>query len=226
MTGAPRELKMPGLCANCGAAAKERIRVRKKFTRDSDEGPDKILIVEAYPPLCGDCLRRHEAEEERVSFAGRILLCFRSGMMIGAAVTFFGALFFLYILGPGIGSGNRVEFLFGAGLPGFFAAISLVFVALAWRDSEHLTVKPLTSVAQAFDFSDDVSKLFEPARRRYTLRNAEFAEEFGRLNADKVWVRSGTRAQRAHLLRWVAFALFLAAGVVVIVLDAMGKLPD
>lgn len=59
-----------------------------------------------------------------------------------------------------------------------------------------------------------------------TLWNAEFAEEFGRLNADKVWVRSGARARRAHRLRWVAFALVLAAGVAVIVLDAMGKLPD
>ncbi len=114
----------------------------------------------------------------------------------------------LKILSP-MGQG---EPLFAPVLGGvlLFAAVALIQARLAWTRTERFAIPPQTSVTRAFDFSDDVSDVFDAKQRRvYAIRDPAFAEAFTALNRDRVWTPD-PKAERSERRLAIALAAFLA----------------
>lgn len=209
LTGVPAALAMPEICANCGAAAGERVPVRKTFLRTPSDDPSYHVISGALVPFCGDCRRRHLAEVKSVPLLSRILMCFHSGSMIAAVFNAAAAVFCLVTLLPKMLSGDLADLFFFGGLTGFFAMVSYFMAKSAWNQTEHRAVPPLTSITSAFDFSDDRSDVFDAQRYVYTLRHAGFAEAFGALNQERVWKPKSREAKRASRWRSIVIAAFV-----------------
>src|SRR6185369_6234317 len=76
LRGAPKILKWPPICANCGGGASERIRVRKAFYpvarwgRGYNHVPSYKTVV-AEIPFCYACAELHRAEARKVSMFRR-----------------------------------------------------------------------------------------------------------------------------------------------------------
>jgi len=203
LTGSPWELRYPGLCACCGAPAPARsvVAIEKVREHCDSDGPTTYSVEEIRIPFCDACARRHELEVQRVSLATRMLRCLREPVVIAG----FGSSFMLYLFMPAF-----VENLFRADLVGIaaFGAVLAFFGWIAWGSfrtaydkTHHLSVTPPTSVTRAFDFSGDVSDMFEGHRREYTLANAEFAEAFRFGNQARQWNPHGGAAKIAHRKR-------------------------
>ena len=222
LTGKLRSLTFPDACPNCGAAARERLRVRKVFRRKSYRRPWRYFIAEVRVPFCSACIARHESEVERMSTPRRLLTALLSVEALGALFCGGFALFVaLKILAP-MGQG---EPLFAPVLGGvlFFAVIALIQARLAWTRTERFAIPPQTSVTRAFDFSDDVSDALDAEQRRvYAIRNPAFAEAFAALNRGRVWIPDA-KAERSERRLTIALAVFLALAVLAgLVLNARG----
>jgi len=219
LTGSPLALAMPGVCANCGAVADERLVVRKAFLRTPSDDRSYHVIGAASVPFCGDCRRRHLAEVRKVSLTERVWMAFHSFSMIAAALNAAAALFCAVTFSPKVLRGGLVDLLIFGGLTGFFAMISYLMAKVAWRETEHRAVPPSTDVTGAFDFSDDRADTFDGERYVYTLRHAGFAEALAALNRDRAWSPKSPEAKRASRWRWVAIAAFVTFGVVMMAWD-------
>ncbi len=222
LTGKLRSLAFPDICPSCGAAARERVRVRKVFRRTSRHRPTRYFIAEARVPFCPACIARHESEVERMSAPRRLLTALVSFEALGALTCGGFALFVaLKILSPmGEGDPLGVPIL---GLMLLFATVALVQARLAWTRTERFAIPPQTSVTRAFDFSDDVSDVLDSEQRRvYAIRDPAFAEAFATLNRDRVWLPD-PKTERVERRLTIAFAVFLAlAALAGLVLNARG----
>ncbi len=139
----------------------------------------------------------------------RVLTALASVETFGAALTGGGALFIAFKALFPIGEMDPVTIAF-LGLALLLAAIALGQLRLAWSRTERFTIPPQTSVTLAFDFSDDVSGVLDPAQRRvYASRDPAFAEAFAALNRDRVWTPDPA-AQRTESLLKIALVVFLA----------------
>lgn len=148
----------------------------------------------------------------------RLLLCFRSWMIIpalGGAVV--SAIFALQALRGGSSA------VFAAAAAAVFGAIGLAGLAAAWRDTRRLAIPPPTSVSGAFDFSDDISNLFESPRRRYFFHNAAFAQAFAAVNQSRRWNPAGASATRARLLRRALLVLLILACAAALLWERFGR---
>lgn len=193
LTGKP---VFPAVCANCVGAAHARLTVARAF------GQGDAARVASYRPLfCDRCIAVHRAElkPDPTIFFRRLVSRWQlwipvlgSGWACSVALPgLFDAL--LRRDGPGI--------LMSGALVGFFALIALGCFAAIWMGSRHLAVRKPTSVTAAVQFTDDLSQTFEPNWRRFTFRNAEYAERFREKNEERLWSRSRPEAQRAMVMR-------------------------
>jgi hypothetical protein len=205
----------PDLCAGCGAPARARLTIEKVFERNSsDDTPRGYVIGEACVPFCPTCLAKHEREVKRNSRWWRMLVCFRSPMMISAS----GATLFAGLLAQGAQGAMYDDMTSVVVLGGLSALCVLAAIGCtrsAYNETRRFAVPDQTSVTRAFDFSDDLSDPFDEPRRIYTSLNPAFAEAFHAVNRDRVWDPSSSQAIRASRHRAIVMALLLVVVIIV-----------
>lgn len=186
----------PPLCANCGAAAHARLTVARAFGHG-----DGSRVVSYRPFFCDGCIAVHRGElkpDATILFRRLVsrwqlwIPVLGSGWACSVALP---GLFDSLLRRDGAGV------LMSGALVVFFALIALGCMAAIWMGSRHLAVRKPTSVTSAVQFTDDLSQTFEPSWRRFTFRNAEYAERFREKNEERLWSRSRPEAQRAMVMR-------------------------
>jgi hypothetical protein len=228
LTGSLRSLRFPDRCANCGAATRDRLAVRKVFSRStgyrsrlfsSTRYMTGYRIDTAWVPYCPACIAKDARERKPLAarwlarLGGILLRSFPALFPLGFAV------FLLTTIQPPIHPGEATG--------GFERAMALLFglsgagiIGYAWWDTRNCMVPKQTGVTLAFDFSRDVSDVFDHGQRRIcSMRDAAFADAFAELNRDRVW-RPDPAATRAEGRVWVACAIFLVlAGIAAAILN-------
>ena len=187
LTGAPRKLSFPQACASCGTPAGRRIPVEKVFERQRGAHAVRYRVVRAEVPFCTTCLQKHRDEAKHLPAGQRMLSALRSALLIPVAGFVVAAVALLVPFTHRLGDRD-----WGPALIYFALAVSSVLFAIgcavaALRRSHRHRVAEPTSITSAFDFTDDLSELFERERHSYNLRNARFAEAFVAVNASRVW---------------------------------------
>lgn len=215
IAGGPRPMVFPPLCPNCGSPADRTVKVAKVFCGSSgDDWQSQRHVQHMQVPFCASCVASHEAQVWRPNLFDKLLSL--AGENLLAALGSGAAALFLVTIMPALRGHKRFDLwsLFLLGLFGLFALISWTMARSAWRGSEHKRTPAQTAVSSAFDFSDDVSKPFEPPRVVCTMRDARFAAAFEALNPGAGWDPSGpvaaTAERKNRRLIWVGLAALLA----------------
>ena len=200
--GAPRSLTWPDVCANCGAAATERIRVRQAFYRSARRrsvGWFGYRVVSARLPFCDSCGARHRETVPRTSWLRRygwFLLnpahIATIGLSIVLAMTLPGALD-VSLMSPG----GSVAW----GIPGVCLLGIVWTIGVTWWMTRPNRFEPQSEITSACDISHDVSQFFEGRRHVYAFRNQTFADVFERANASRMWTeRDQSRMWKKYLI--------------------------
>jgi hypothetical protein len=216
--GRPRSLAWPDICANCGAPARERLRLRKAFYwratshRHTRQYPDLpgYRVVAADVPYCATCAGRHRETLPRVSFLKRW------GWFVfnPAQIATIGFVVLLWLVGPDMFASLIAHpddvmgrWFFGAIVFGAVWTPTIIW----WMTRPH-RFEPRTEITNALDVSSDVGLFYEGRRHIYTFRNQAFAEAFARLNQPRVW----TAQDQARMQRtWGIVAVLLLLALVV-----------
>ncbi len=214
----------PQICANCCAPAQARLPVARVFTYRDDDGQSRSVV--AYRPFfCEPCIAAHRAETKpdptlffRRLLHGWVLWIPALGSSWALSVTLPSVL-------SSLKNGDLRGLAISGGIAAFFTGIILGCAAAIWRGSRHLAVRAPSSITSAIEFTDDLSQTFEPAWRRFTLRNAAYAEQFIQANHRQLWTRSRPESQRAMILRhYGKYALYalLAVAAAFAIADEFG----
>ena len=189
--GAPRSLKWPDLCANCGGGAAERIRVRRAFYRRGrrrrSPGWFGYTVVAADIPFCGACASRHRDSIPQVSWFRR----YRWFLFNPAQIATIGFAVLLTLVLPGVrempltSTGERVAW----GLVGIFVFGMAWTIGVTWWMSRPDRFEPRTEVTASCIVSQDVAQFFEGRRHIYGFRNQTFANAFEQANTTRIWTQ-------------------------------------
>ena len=226
LRGAPNDLRWPRVCANCGQAAVEQIQVKKAFRprpRRHSRGSSRTRpyrIAAAPVPMCSQCAAEHRAVVRPPSAATKLATIIVNPLIIPAV----GSAWVASLVSGGLRDTpeDRTAALMGWGLFALMAATCVWSVFLMWQTTRASRLDPLTAIARACDFSEDVSYAWEKERRIYALQNREFAEAFGKLNADRVWTAADqSRSKRTSMM--VAVITLLVFGGVAALLSLTGR---
>lgn len=217
LTGPLSRIAFPPLCANCGAAASRRIRLEQVFCdSDSETGQLSYRVVGIAVPFCPACTTQHQREVRRVTLAERLLLLFRSWLVIPSIGSSLTALWFFAQMARRVAVDPAGTLFFGLACA-LFSGIASICWAGAWRDTRRHAVPPDTSVTSCFAFSDNRARLLEPQRRLLRMRNQSFAQALAACNRDRAWDPDSPRARAAakgRLVLYVLFGIVLAAAIV------------
>lgn len=210
--GEPTSLTFPPLCPRCGATASTHIACAKVFARTYSDSPTTYVTTTVLVPFCGDCAREHTAQAPTYSWWADLVSSFSTELM-GAVAWAFGAVFFVYLGAKQVLRRDLLEAAMMFGIAALIGWSARGMQRIAWRDLQYRRVPPQTDLTSAFDFSDDLSSVFESARFACTVRDARFAEALAQLNADRLWAASSPEVQieqrSARRKLWVAFAAFV-----------------
>jgi hypothetical protein len=213
LRGAPQSLNWPDRCANCGAAAAGRVHVAKAFYSTigrlgAHRRPSYwYRIVRADIPLCASCAERHRASIPARSWFAR----HRTFLLNPVHIATIGSIALLSLVGPAAltadspaaaWTGLTVVAVLGGGV--------IWTIGVAWLQTRPGRLPLRTDFTAACDFSQDVSMPFERERHIYRVRNKEFADALGALNADRACDADQRRTPWLALLA-VAIILALAA---------------
>lgn len=206
----------PDLCACCGVPARARLTIEKVFERNtSDDTPRGYVVDEVSIPFCPTCIAKHDREVGRITWMSRMLLCFRSSMMISAL----GAGLFAGLLAQGAREravyGDMTSVVVLGGVSALCVLAAIGCARYAYNETRRFAVPAQTSVTRCFDFSDDLSAPFDLPRRSYTALNPAFGEAFHVLNRDRVWDPASPQAIRASRHRGIVMAILLVVMVIV-----------
>jgi hypothetical protein len=220
LTGSPNELSWPRVCANCGNAASEQIRVEKAFSggtrryRRSGSSGTRTRVIGAPIPFCTACAAEHRATHKKLTGIEKVMGVFINILAI-----------------PAIGLGWIAWKLLEGGLAGKPITTpegklgwSIVAVVVCgffwtlyqmWETTRVDRVDPRTEITLACDFSRDVSQAFEKERRIYAMRNETFARTFAEFNKDRIWTnadqsRSNKRSRITGLILLVVLGIIAA----------------
>jgi hypothetical protein len=216
LTGKPDTLTMPPVCANCGAAASERIQIEKVFVYRDDESAERSsAVVSVSPPFCAACAAIHRREVKTISTVDKVLSMFRSIQILPAILSGFACLFFGRFILQELVKGEFVDGLIWCLPTAFFLAISIGCLAVARSSTRHHIAVPPTSISSAFGFTDDISKTFEERHHEYSLGNTAFASAFIAANSTRIW----SAQQRAHAsfkrrIMYIVFGILAGAAVI------------
>jgi hypothetical protein len=206
----PHALAFPPLCPNCGRPATQKIAYAKVFRR-----ANRFILSSAQVPFCDECCARHHAQEQPPDWRTTLLTLFSDADIFGAIFPGLGALFVLNLGLRDLWHGRFTATAVELGLGLFFGWIARGQAKAVLDRTAHQRVPPLSEVTEAFDFSDDVSDLLEPARVIYAMRDARFAAAFDALNRDKEWhtggLEAGVTRRKASWAKWAIGALLLVA---------------
>lgn len=216
--GRPRSLTWPAVCANCGAHASERIRVRRAFFRRAGgRVPESFgyRVVSADLPFCAACGARHRATIPQRSWLSRY------GWFVfnPAHIATIGCAVLLSIVlrsGPDpstASSGGRVAW----GLAGMLAAGIAWTIGVTWWMTRPSRFEPRTDITSACAISNNVGQFLAARRHIYGFRNDIFADAFARANQSAVWTaRDQARMWRTTLVVTVLIIGLVGAGRVLL----------
>jgi hypothetical protein len=213
LSGRPEELVWPDVCPNCGAEASESIRIEKVFFRahQFSDDPSYHVITGMDVPFCDSCAGRHLVEEPGMTPLQRRMSTLMSPHAIPMS---FSALAALFCLKEALAHPADTT---GLAVMGGMALVFLLISYGSWRASRtatrRLRIPAQTSVTLAFDFSDDLSEIFDESRRLYAIRNERFATEFESLNRDRVWQPGAPNARAARARRKVVYYAVAAIAI-------------
>ena len=192
LRGAPSRLSWPGLCANCGSPADERVAVTKVFDRALSKGDaDGYRIVTVRVPFCAACALRHSQLSPTMTASERMASYFRHPFVLAPALPGGAAVFALWLaIEDAPDARSLIELLVAA----VFALIAMGIMVGLRRQTAHLRVRPQTEITRACDFSDDVGTWRQ--RRIYSIRNKAFADAFIAANRDRVWTGANEARSR------------------------------
>lgn len=217
LRGDPATLAMPPLCPNCGAAAAERFEVQKVFRRTSSDDPTRHVISSLRLPLCVACAARHRGIAVAPTALQRVLAGFSSFDMLGAVALSAAGLFVLNLVLRELLKGRVINGLLLGALAAVFFLIAWLHGRHVWDATAHRRVPPQGEVARAFDFSDDVSPMFEQPRFVCTVKDAAFATAFAHLNADRLYRPESAAARQEQATAkwkfWLAVAVMVLIGI-------------
>jgi len=206
LTGKP---VFPAVCANCCEAAQSRITVERAFRHG-----DGWKVVAFRPFFCNACIAAHRAERKPDPTLLFRRLLYRWHLWIPVLGSGWACSVALPRMFDDLLRRDGVGILMSGALVAFFGLIALGCVAAIWFGSRHLAVRPPTSVTNAVQFTEDLSQTFEPCWRRFTLRNADYAERFRDGNRSLLWTRSRPESQRAMVLRYYGkYVLWVVLGI-------------
>jgi hypothetical protein len=221
LTGRPKDFVWPERCPNCGAGASESIRIVKVFfrARRITDDPSYHVITGVEVPFCAACVERHRSEAPRMTGVQRFVSTLMSPLLFPVLFGVPAALFCLKeaLADPSDTTGVAVM----GGMAGFFLLIVLASWMASRKATRRLRVPAQTSVTLAFDFSDDLSEMFDESRRIYAIRDEGFATEFESLNGERVWQPDAPGARAARARRTV---VYYAVGVAAIAVTVWGWL--
>jgi hypothetical protein len=213
MSGRPEEFVWPDVCPNCGAEASNTIRIEKVFYRAHriSDDPSYHVITGMDVPFCDPCAERHLLEEPGMTPLQRRM----STLMTPYAIPMsFSALAVLFCLKEALADPTDTT---GLAVMGGMALFFFLISYGSWRASRtatrRLRVPAQTSVTLAFDFSDDLSEIFDESRRIYAVRNEAFATEFESLNSARVWEPGAPVARVARARRKVVYYAVAAIAI-------------
>jgi hypothetical protein len=213
MSGRPKDLAWPAICPNCGANASESIRIQKVFfrARRITDDPSYHVITAVDVPFCAACVERHRVEEPGMTGGQRFASTFMSPMLF---IMLFAALAAAFCLKEALSDpSDRTGMAVMGGMAAFFLLIGFAGWLASLGATKRLRVPAQTSVTLAFDFSDDLSKIFDQSRRIYAIRNEAFATEFESLNRDRVWHPDAPTARAARARRKLLY--YAVAGIAI-----------
>lgn len=200
----------PRLCANCCAPAAERLTIARVFHTADSRG-----LVSFQPYFCSQCAAAHRRERkpDPTLFFRRLLHGWALWIpMAGSFWVFSVAL--PYAL-QAVAERDPKGIVLSGGIALLFILITFTCAIGIWYGSNHLAVKPPTSITSAVDFTSDQSQTFEPTWRRFTLRNEAYARHFREANRERLWSRSRPEAGRAMVLRhYGKYVMYALIGVV------------
>lgn len=214
LTGPPLRLRLPDICACCGAHGAAPLYWEKVVLVTDSEGRASRLVEGIRAPFCPQCRATHEREVKRMNPLLSLLQCFRSEVMIGAVLTGGAALFFGWKLLPDLND-DVWSVAAWVALVAFFGLIAFGCLLAAWRATRWRTVPALTTITSSFQWREETAGLFEGDRYRYTIRHPAFYDALLALNQDRVWKPTGTRARRAAAWRKT---LYIALGIAAVLL--------
>ena len=216
LSGAPRSLAWPSICANCAEPASERITVRKVFRRPRTpsvrrRGMIRHTIAAAKIPFCATCAERHRDITPRKGFVGNLFSVLLTPLIIpivGSIVLGVISLRVVLDIDPALPNARLAW-----GVPALMLFICVWSIVAAWRSTQPGRVDPQSEVTRACDFSDDVSRFLERERRIYAMRNRVFAEALAEANRDCVWTADHDRQSGRRALAVLAVAGAIGAAV-------------
>jgi hypothetical protein len=217
LAGPVEGLQHPPLCPNCGAASDNPLPITKVFMYNyggDDDGGWRYRMARATPLFCDACIHRHQCEAVPVTNADRL----KSVILTELAIPGFGlAAFGLFVLNNTAAGVLRdfarqwpILILVGA-----LFLMALLYLRASWTNNAHRRVPMQTNTSQAFDFGDDGDTSFRTTLRTYALRNADHAEAFKRLNAERSSVLLGpTQRRRENRRFWITAAVIMLLALV------------
>jgi hypothetical protein len=214
LTGHLESLAFPDICAHCGDAASEHLRIDKVFEVNYSDSPRSYTINSVAVLFCPRCIEIHWREVRKFSVLERLVMCLHAGEMLAGLCSGAFATFLVFeAIRRGRGGPDAVL----AGVAAVFAGISYLSYRHAYGETQHLAVPPLTSVTGSFDFTGVGGDLYDGPRRTYTLRNSAFRDAFVLLNRELTWNPGSPQARQAESKRKVTtvIAVAVVAGLVV-----------
>jgi len=212
LRGAPKTLTWPPICANCGASATERIRVRKAFYRVARWGrgtntAPAYKTATADIPFCHTCAELHRTEAAKVSVFRR----WRSFIFSPVHIATIGFTIIAYKMQLSWSDFSSL------GPRGLWIASSpvlalLLAICLAFWYTRPDRFAPRTQISNACDFSKNVAMEIGRKRHIYSMRNQTFAQAFIAANRDRVWTRED---QERSSWRVAYQALIILGGLII-----------
>jgi hypothetical protein len=206
-------IEFPKICGRCCSPATQTLLIEHAFGNEADG----FSVVRFSPFFCQGCLAEHWREAKQVRTADRLIAALKTEMtyaMLGPLL--FGGFLMLQGLKSFAATGDPIR----AGLTGFvgfvFILIGVGCFIVALRRTAYKAITPPTSVTGTIVFTDDLSSTFEPAWRRFTFHNANYAQAFIDLNRSSIWDRYGEHARKAasrrfnlKIVGYIALAVFV-----------------
>lgn len=194
LTGSPRTLAWPPLCAACGGVATTPLPVTRVFARDwrfsrASRSRDDFRILALLTlevPFCPACTARHVSEARPVRALRATVSVFTTPFVLPLVVALLACVLYVApaLLGP---AGALVAVPQRPSQAAGFALAAVLFAAVVWHQTRHTRVSAPTAITRSFDFSDNLGSRFGVERRVYGMENVRFAEAFTTANASRVW---------------------------------------
>lgn len=214
LAGSIEGLQHPPLCPNCGAVAARPLPITKVFMyNDGDDSGWRYRTARATPLFCEACIHRHQGEAAPVTSMDKLKSVILTELAIPGVGTAAFGIFVLSNQASAILHDVQRQWPILV-LIGVLLLVALLCMRAAWTDNAHRRVPRQTSTSLAFDFGDNGNSPFRTTLRTYTIRDADHAEAFERLNVERSRALVGpTQRRRESRTFWISAMIIAGAAL-------------